>query len=386
MTKVVYVQARADHVASLASAAPLSAIEELVWNALDADAREVRVDLVQNPLGGVEAIRVSDDGSGIDLLKIEETFGSLGGSWKMPEDATTQTYHRRLHGRHGRGRFKAFALGTHVEWRTTMKAGGDLLSYRLSGDASEPGVFHVEQMQPGPATGTEVYITGIRATADSLTVPEPAVQALAAKFALYLKAYPGVRVWFCGIPVSPVIVQKAATDYEVKLDGGVTAKLKVIEWRRKFPGRGRIVFCGRDGFTLQERPSGVRSGRPFSYTAYLEDGRFDELAAENALVMDELHPEVRAWLDATRKILKAHFRARADEAAAERLAKWIAEKSYPFASDDATPLRERFDAGVAEMRVNLEGFDALPSSERAYLFQLLLRAVGGRNRPPTSPS
>ena len=46
MTKDIYVQARADHVASLSSASPLSAVEELVWNALDADAREVKVDVV----------------------------------------------------------------------------------------------------------------------------------------------------------------------------------------------------------------------------------------------------------------------------------------------------------------------------------------------------
>lgn len=374
MTKDIYVQVRADHIASLASAAPLSAIEELVWNALDADAREVKVDLVQNPLGGVDAIRVSDDGNGIDVLRVEETFGSLGGSWKALDGKTTLNFHRHLHGRRGRGRFKAFALGTHVAWRTTMKAGDSLLSYTLTGDASEPGVFHVEPAETGPATGTEVYITGVRATADSLTVPGPAVQALAAKFALYLKAYPGVRVWFCGIPVSPVIVEKATTDYDVALESGARAKLEVIEWRKKFSGKGRIVFCGQDGFTLYERPSGVRSGLPFSYTAYLVDARFGELAAENALVMDELHPEVRAWLDATRTILKEHFRRRADAAAAERLAKWIAEKSYPFAADDTSPAREKFDRGVAEMRRHLEGFDSLTSSERTYLFGLLRNA------------
>ena len=56
--KQIYVQAQADHIASLAKAAPLSALEELIWNALDADAREVRVDLVTNALGAVEALRV----------------------------------------------------------------------------------------------------------------------------------------------------------------------------------------------------------------------------------------------------------------------------------------------------------------------------------------
>ena len=376
MTRDIYVQARADHVASLASATPLSAIEELVWNALDADAREVKVDLVQNPLGGIEAIRVSDDGCGIDILKADDTFGSLGGSWKMDGAALTSTYGRRLHGRHGRGRFKAFALGTHVEWRTTMRAGDTLISYTLSGDASEPGLFHIVQAASvGPATGTEVHVTGIRATADTLTVPDAAVQALAAKFALYLKAYPDVRVYFCGIPVSPVIVQKHTSDYTVRLDNGQEAKLEVIEWRKKFSGKGRIVFCGRDGFALYERPSGVRSGQPFSYTAYLQCARFADLAAENALVMDELHPEVRAWLDVSRKMLKEHFGRRAEDESAERLARWITEKSYPFAADDTSDERRRFDEGVADMRAHIEGFDALPVAERTYLFGLLRRSL-----------
>ncbi|MGN0853574.1 MAG: ATP-binding protein [Kiritimatiellia bacterium] len=380
MTKDIFVQARADHVASLASAAPLSSVEELVWNALDADAREVKVDLVQNPLGGIDAIRVSDDGVGIDILKVEDTFGSLGGSWKRRDGASTAALHRRLHGRHGCGRFKSFALGTHVEWRTTMRAGGDLLSYVISGDVAEPGVFHIVPAdRPGPAAGTEVFITGVRATADSLTDTAAAVQTLAAKFALYLKAYPNVRIWFCGMPVSPVVVQKRTTGYAVALADGTAAKLELIEWRRKFSGKGRIVFCGAGGFALHERPSGVRSGQPFSYTAYLVGARLDELAAENALVMDELHPEVRQWLDATRKILKAHFKARAEEAAAERLAKWIAERSYPFAADDASPLRARFDARVADLRAHVDSFDSLPPAERAYLFGILLETL--RPRP-----
>ena len=376
MTRDIYVQAKADHIASLGRATPLSAIEELVWNALDANAREVRVDLVRNALGGIDAVRVADNGTGIDILRSEETFGSLGGSWKMQATDAPSAGRRRLHGRHGRGRFKAFALGTHVEWRTTMEAGGELLSYTLAGDAGEPGVFHLGQAErPGPATGTEVFVTGVRPTVETLSSPEAVVPALAAKFALYLKAYPGVSVFFCGIPVSPVIVQKEASEYKVRLESGAEAKLEVIEWRKKFSGKGRIVFCGRDGFTLHERPSGVRSGQPFSYTAYLVGARFGELAAENALVMDELHPEVRAWLDATRTVLKEHFRRRAGEAAQERMRRWINEKIYPFAPDDAGEPRKAFDAGVEEMRSHIEGFDSMPVSERAYLFDLLKKAV-----------
>lgn len=376
MMKDIYVQARTDHVASLAGAAPTAAVEELVWNALDADAHDVRVDVLTNPLGGIEAVRVADDGTGIDVSRADETFGSLGGSWKRADGVVTKADGRRLHGRHGRGRFKAFALGAHVEWRTTLKTDGALASYVLSGDASEPNVFHVAQSEkPGPATGTEVFITNIRSAAVSLLEASAVVQTLAAKFALYLKAYPTVRVWFNGIPVSPVVVQHRATDYTLSLPHGETAKLEIIEWRRRFAGSGRLVFCGGDGFARYDRPAGVRTGWGYSFTAYLVSPRIDALAAENALMMDELHPEVRACLDAARKTIRAHFRVRMAEDAEARLARWIAEKSYPYAADDTSPARVAFDAAVADLRAHLECFDALPSRERAYLFQLLKKAA-----------
>ena len=310
--KQILVQAQPDHIESLSKSAPVSALEELIWNALDADAREVRVDLITNPLGAVDAVRVSDDGTGIDVLKIDSTFGSLGGSWKRGESKTEQS-NRRLHGRHGRGRFKAFALGTHVEWRTTVRTGGELLSYVLQGDISSPGVFELEAAGAnGHATGTEVYISGAKVNCDSLLNAGETVQTLAAKFALYLKSYPDVRIYFNGLPVTPVIVQKRITDYKITLDSGAEAKLEVIEWKRKFVGAGRLVFAGSDGFQLHEQPAAVRSGG-MPFTAYLISPRFPALNAENALVMDELNPEVRMYLDETKKVLKAHFLALGEE-------------------------------------------------------------------------
>ena len=315
MSKRIYVQAQADHIESLFRGSPLAALEELVWNSLDADAREVKVDLITNPLGAVEAVRVSDDGTGIDVLNADRTFGNLGGSWKRESKATPNAA-RRLHGRHGRGRFTAFALGSRVEWRTTMKAGGEMMSYVIVGEAEKPGEFEIESAPTGVATGTEVYITGIKATCDSLLDAGETVQSLAAKFALYLKSYPNVRIYFNGLPVTPVIVQKRTTDYKLSIEGGAEAKLEVIEWKRKFVGSGRLVFAGPDGFQLHEQPAGVRSGVGASFTAYLISPRFPALNAENALVMDELNPEVRAYLDETKRVLKAHFLALGEEKSA----------------------------------------------------------------------
>ena len=120
----------------------------------------------------------------------------------------------------------------------------------------------------------------------------------------------------------------------------------------------------------------MRPGWNYSFTAYLVSPRAAALAAENALVMDELHPEVRSCLDAARKVLKAHFRVRAEEDSEARVAKWIAEKTYPFAADDTSQARIAFDAGVADLRAHLDGFDAWPASERAYVFGLLRKSLG----------
>ena len=310
MSKQIYVQAQADHIESLFRGSPLSAVEELVWNALDANAREVRVDLVTNPLGAVEAVRVADNGTGIDARQADRLFGYLGGSWKRDFRGSEQ---RMLHGRHGRGRFKAFALGTDVEWRTTTRIGDQLLSYKLSGTADKPGVFDLEDAPAGSAPGTEVYVTNVRATVDSLLDAGETVQDLSARFALHLKSFPDIRIYFNGLPVTPVIVQRRTTDYKITVAGGAEAKLEVIEWKRKFVGSGRLVFADPGGFRLHEQPAGVRSGVDASFTAYLVSPRFPVLAAENALVMDELNPEVRQYLDAARKVLKAHFIAMGEE-------------------------------------------------------------------------
>ena len=312
--KQIFVQAQADHIESLFRSSPLAALEELVWNALDANAREVRIDLVTNRLGAVDAVRVSDNGTGIDARHADTLFGNLGGSWKRTFKGGGDV--RMLHGRHGRGRFKAFALGMDVEWRTTTRIGDELLSYRLSGSALKPGVFDLEDTPPGSAPGTEVYVTNVRATVDSLLDAAETVQGLAARFALHLKSYPDVQIYFNGLPVTPVIVQKSVTDYRITLEGGATAKLELIEWKRKFVGSGRLVFAGPDGFRLHEQAAGVRSGVGASFTAYLISPRFPALAAENALIMDELNPEVRQYLDAARRILKSHFLAHAPEKSA----------------------------------------------------------------------
>src|SRR3546814_20960461 len=66
----------------LGSRDTIRALAELVWNALDADAKRIEVILDRNDLGGLSGIRVIDNDSGLSAERAEHAFGNLGASWK----------------------------------------------------------------------------------------------------------------------------------------------------------------------------------------------------------------------------------------------------------------------------------------------------------------
>jgi hypothetical protein len=376
--KEIIVQAQTDHIMSLCTASPIQALSELIWNALDADAFDVKVDVIQNALGGIDAIRVSDDGLGIDASEADSQFGNLGGSWKR-DASKTQVSGRVLHGRKGRGRFKAFSLGNHVEWRTTMQTPKGLRSFVLAGEAASPGHFTLaEAPAPGPAAGTEVVVSHITNPMGSLLDAGWVVQQLASHFALYLKAYPNVRIYFQGLLVNPVIVQRASQTYHLKASDGSRADLQVIEWKTR-QGRSKIVFCNADGFALHEVDAAVRPGSGFNYTAYIVSARFVALHEENLLVLEELHPEVKAFLDTTRETLRQHFRERREALTVELLQQWQEDGVYPYpgpAPDDAEAARRtRFDACALLFRTYSDNFDSFSKIEKGLLFTLLSEAL-----------
>lgn len=139
-TTDIKIEAKQDFLKSLATnVSPISAVSELIWNGFDANAQHVKVILEPNELNGLHAIRVSDDGDGIDWSRVNDLFGGLGDSWK----AKSHRYKgRTLHGKNGKGRFRAFALGESVEWRTTYLDGQTAKTYTITGRASQLTGFH----------------------------------------------------------------------------------------------------------------------------------------------------------------------------------------------------------------------------------------------------
>ena len=169
----LHLRADDDHVERLAHENdPVRAIVELIWNAIDAEAPTVTVELDHDDtLGGIVKTVVTDTGHGIDRDELDSTFGRIGGSWKR--FATKSKNDKRgLHGERGEGRLRAFALGSRVSWAShSVDAAGVLHRVEITGTTEHRHVF---EWDAEPVTGvpTGTVVTAFNDSQKSLGVLE----------------------------------------------------------------------------------------------------------------------------------------------------------------------------------------------------------------------
>lgn len=333
--KKITVQVQEDHLENLARSRPMSAIAELIWNALDAEATEVRVEFEENELGGTDVIRVADNGHGLYYDDAFIVFQNLGGSWKRG-GTRTHEYKRMLHGKFGKGRFRAFSLGNHVRWNTVYDEAGRRYQFTIEGHAESLGEFSIEDARgvaddPGKPTGMVVEITQTPENTGLLRGGK-AIEEVTNLFALYLRQYPGLRLVYDGVPIDPANAESRFAEYqldELVMQNGerVSAALTVIEW--DIPGKRGVFFCDENGFMLQTALPRLHF-RGFSYSAYLKSAHLSVLDREGLLQAGELSDDVRQLLDAARAQLREHFTLREAERARDTLALWRELGIYPY--------------------------------------------------------
>jgi len=360
---------------------PVLAVTELIWNALDAEAQTVRVSLSANALGGIEKIIVSDNGHGIDYENAIPSFENLGGSWKRYQ-THSKGGARRLHGKRGQGRFQAFVLGAMVQWHTCYKLGRHKVEYSIAGQRTRLGTFTIDDEPKQSKTceiGTRVTIEGVDSGVGSLTT-HAAIQTITEQFALYLRQYPHIDIFYQDHKINPADVEDRVADYEldaVELDDGrlVKCRMTIIEW--KAPTERMLYLCDPHGFALEEVRPGIQAPG-FDFTAYLKSDYFKELEEQNTLVED-LNPNLKKVIGNARNKLREHFRKRAAEDASRIVEEWKEEKIYPYEGEAKNIIEETerqvFDVVALSLHDYLPDFESTDNKNKKLTFALLKQAV-----------
>lgn len=382
-TKTFEIQVQDDHLQRIAQVRkPILAVAELIWNAVDADADRVDVTLQDDNLGGLSAIEISDNGHGIPYTDAEQLFSRLGGSWKQGGHKS-QEQKRILHGKEGRGRFRAFSLGRVVDWFVCYTAADGLRAYRiamLKDHLKRVQVDDESRVGKGFHRGTRVVISELDRQFRSLREPSTSNE-LAQIFALYLRQYPNIQISYDGTLIDPRSVEDHTQEYplpavETPEGERYPVKIEIVEW--KMPSDRRMYFCDGSGFPLDDAPPGIHAPG-FNFTAYLKSDYFAKLLAENRLEIASLDSQIAKVLDAAKDVMRSHFRRRASEKAAGLVEEWQREEIYPYEGQPATPIEEaeRQVFNVVALNVNnyLPNFQGSDEKTKRLQLRLLRNAV-----------
>lgn len=377
----IAVNVQKDHIEALVAAKrPMAALVELVWNSLDADANLVSIDLETNGLGALDMIRVTDDGTGIPLDDCEKFFGSLGGSWKSVKGKSPGG--RSLHGKGGKGRFRAFGLGARVAWETRARQNGGTVRYEITGHANSLDRFSRTNpvKESAKDTGTTVTITNFSKNFPSLTDGDAVVE-LAKYLAAYLNEYPGIVVRYNGKLIDPAAAQHRVETFNlgkqpVSTGKTISVQLTVIEWVQ--PVDRELHLCDAKGVSMHHVPVGI-SAPGYNFTAYLKSDYFRELDKTGQLALDELNPDCISLVGLAKPKLKEYFRKRAAEDAAGLVREWKNSKVYPYEGEPEDVIeqveREVFDVVAVNIHSYLSDFDEASTTNQRFTFNLVKQAL-----------
>ncbi len=374
------VHVQRDHLERMAtSRRPVDAIAELIWNALDADASRVQVEVVENGLGGINTIRVVDNGHGIPYEEALRSFESLGGSKKRAGGRSPGG--RALHGRAGEGRFGAFSVGQRVTWSTRWRNSGKIDRFEIVGTRGELGLFRVEDPVPSQETetGTEVRIDDVDRPFGSIRSART-VQDVTEALALYLHEYSNITVKYDGIIIDPKVVEKRIDNVQIEIqlrDGRkIGAELTIIEW--SIDVDRALLLCDLSGFPLRRMSPGIQAPG-FSFTAHLKSDLVRELANRHVLELDELDPDANTMVETAKAAMRDYFRKRTAESAAEVVETWKAQDIYPYREQPKDVVeqaeREVFDVIALNINSYLPSFEASDTKSKKLSLHMLKHAL-----------
>lgn len=350
------VEVQPDFVDKQTRAKPIPALSELIWNGLDADATRISVELEYGDLaGGLSKILVQDNGQGFRRSEARGLFKNLGGSWKRGTRQTPSG--RQIHGQEGKGRYKAFALGSAVTWHVTHEDAGELSSFEVSLFSNNLTDVAVTPQRPAAIANTGVTVAVSDVQHDfRVFETEEGLQDLAETFALYLSNYPNVQIEVAGRRVDPataMVGEPVTIDLEPILseEGSHPALLQLIEW--KSATKRTLYLCSADGFPLDT--SETRFHVPgFAFSAYLKSDYIGRLHEKGLLGLAELDPRLAEAVDQSREAIKRYFRDRAAADAKSIVDEWKAEQVYPFEGEPITTVekaeRQVFEIVAAQVQ------------------------------------
>lgn len=372
---------------------PKEAIKELIWNACDADAKNIEIKFENNGFDGHENITgvyITDDGHGIAFEEVKEIFSKYGNSYKSCTDKSPLG--RIYHGKLGQGRYKALSVGNSIEWKTVYKnKNGKLLEYeiRISSSDKKNILFSEKPVEAQTTTtGTQVYIYGIIDDAyraiNKLADNKGVIPELLSTFASYLMGYNDISINYNGIKLEPEnqIQEKIEEDivfYDNDIE--ISAKVQIIKWKNS--QINNLYLCGSSGVVFDEKEESYIKSNQLS--AYILSSHFENLHQNNIMLFGMSDKAYMYFISEAKKIVRKFIKNVADEIAANEILEIKAVGAYPFQDEPETAVeiaqRSTFDLLAVQVNKSVPQLKSVNLQTKKLTYRLIKEAI---NTNPTS--
>lgn len=333
MSQTLNVNVQKDHLESLTNVSGTSALMELIWNSLDADATEIEVVSIGNDLS-IESIEVRDNGHGMTHEKALTAFENLGGSTKKERKFSPND--RAYHGEEGKGRYNAFGLGHLITFKSFYVDGDENKVFEVTLDRNQlksPNVGDALTRANDGKTGVIVKIDNVIHDKANKAFSDSNIEKIEQKLAVYYQRYPTFNIKINGrtLDFTSYIINEVTEPISFKLeeDSSTTFKfeLRIVEWLR--PCEKKLYYCDTNGISFGETNLGVRTSG-IQLSAYLMSEYIDELHRTNQLNLGELDVVLSCAYNESKDIIRAYIRNRLHERGKEFIAELKEKELYPY--------------------------------------------------------
>jgi hypothetical protein len=380
MPKTIDLGVEKDHIESLTRASGITAISELIWNSLDSDSTVINIEYKKNKLGGFENIEITDNGRGIDYNKAQEVFGRLGGSEKKSSSLSPNG--RQYHGKEGKGRYKALALGDLVTFTSIYQNSNSLKEFSITFDRNN--LTHSEfsdlksLSKEKTQTGFKVFIQNIDQENANQALDIKTRKELEQKFTSYYLSYPDFTIFINGnkLEFESLIKNKAETEFLLEKDNlSYNFKVKLIEWR--FDIKKKTYLCNTKGIPFRELSLGVRSSIPISI--FIQSIYIENLQRENKMNLVEYDEHLQGAISEAKKFAKEYIRKRLHHYSTEFIDKLKQKGIYPYKEKAENLIEESkrqvFDIVALQVNEYLPDFENQDEKSQKFTLSLIKEAL-----------
>lgn len=252
------------------------ALAEYIWNGFDAGATEVHLNFEGNSLGYLTSFSITDNGTGIDLRGIDDTFGNFLDSNKR-DPFNKENFQK---GRKGKGRYSFSTFADRCIWETTYEGPDDkTLRYSVTINKGDLENFRTDnnEIVKNAKTGTVVNFHDFFNLSSNSLSNKDLADYLSSEFGwfLFLNKEKGCNIFINGVKLAydEIIGDREESSLEI---GEHVFKVMFIRWNQKIGDKYYFYFRNQHQKEAAKKHTSFNNKAiDFHHSVYVESSFFD---------------------------------------------------------------------------------------------------------------